>query len=493
MRLAFGGEIRCSTDELIPQIKSKIKILYHCFMSQNKKIYFLVFFISAFLIRLISLNQSLWLDEATTAKVVQQYNLLEIITKFSANDFHPPLYYLVMKIWTNVFGYSEIALRIPSVLFSLLTGCLVSLLGKRIKDENTGIWAAAFFLFNPLIVYYSQEARMYMMATMLLTASLFFLLAGYPIRQVQGKLVSSIKNMLLFSVFSALSILTFYGSIFFIAPMVFYLLYKKQWRAFSMLLLLITFTLLLLSPLLYRQISNAQQQVQLVPNWSSVLGTANLKNLFLIPLKFSIGRISFEPKLFYYLISVIWSFFVFFFVIIGGLSRNSNRKFNLLFYLLISPIILGILFSFFSPLLQYFRFLYLVPIMSVLLAMGGAKFHRVGGMWLVLTGFIIWSLVYLLNPNFHREDWKSLVKSLPKKARVFMVASSSDPVKYYKNDLTVVDLKNLPEKIKDQEFYVIPYTADIHGIDYVKILGNRNFILIGKESFRGLILEKWGY
>ena len=111
----------------------------------NKKV--ILVFLFAFLIRLIALDQSLWLDEATTAKVIQNYNYSEIITKFSPLDFHPPLYYLFMKFWTNIFGYSEISLRIPSVLFSLMTGYVVYLIG--------GIWSAIFFLFNPLIVYYS--------------------------------------------------------------------------------------------------------------------------------------------------------------------------------------------------------------------------------------------------------------------------------------------------------------------------------------------------
>ncbi|PJA55943.1 hypothetical protein CO165_00980, partial [Candidatus Roizmanbacteria bacterium CG_4_9_14_3_um_filter_33_18] len=73
------------------------------------------------------------------------FNLTQIISKFSPTDFHPPLYYLFMKLWTNLFGYSEIALRMPSILFSLMTGYVVYLIG--------GVWAMAFFLFNPLIVY----------------------------------------------------------------------------------------------------------------------------------------------------------------------------------------------------------------------------------------------------------------------------------------------------------------------------------------------------
>ena len=61
--------------------------------------------IIAFLFRLIGLNQSLWLDEAVTAKVVRQFSYLDIVRQFSPSDFHPPLYYLFIKFWTNIFGY----------------------------------------------------------------------------------------------------------------------------------------------------------------------------------------------------------------------------------------------------------------------------------------------------------------------------------------------------------------------------------------------------
>jgi len=490
--------------------------------SQNAKliISLSIILLTSFLIRLISLNQSLWLDEATTARVVQQFNFYGIITKFSPTDFHPPLYYLFMKIWTNIFGYSEISLRMPSVLFSLLTGYLIYLIGKKLfnndsglaslarmtKGQQFGLWTAVFFLFNPLIVYYSQEARMYMMATFLLTVSLYYLLTSLRVNEFKERSKVKIqklklqlksqnwKSILLFNVFISLSLLTFYGSIFLIIPMGFYLLYKKRFSVFFTFLLLFTVTLLLLYPLLYQQIINAKQQLQLVPNWGQALGKANLKNLILIPLKFSIGRISFEPKVFYYLISGIWTLFIFGSVIKAGLNNNSKQKSKLLEYLLFSPIVLGLFFSFFTPLLQYFRFLYLIPIMSILLALGSAKFHRFGGIWLVLTGFILFSMTYLLNPQFLREDWKSLTKTLRTNRKIYMVYSSSDPILYYRKDLQIIDLKSILDlQCLDSEIIAIPYSSDIHGIDYQKILSERNYKLVKKQSFRGLIVETWSY
>ncbi len=164
----------------------------------------------ALLIRLISLNQSLWLDEATTARVVKEYRVLEIISRFSPGDFHPPLYYLLMKFWTNLFGYSEVTLRLPSVIFSLLTGWIVYHISRlQFSDNNRShseaLRATIFFLFNPLIVYYSQEARMYMMTTFFLTGALFYFFT-----------ISSLKSQVFFGFFISLAFLTFYGSIFLI-------------------------------------------------------------------------------------------------------------------------------------------------------------------------------------------------------------------------------------------------------------------------------------
>jgi uncharacterized membrane protein len=145
----------------------------------------LLLFLFAFLIRLISINQSLWLDEAVTAQVIKTFSFMGIITKFSPQDFHPPGFYLFMKAWSNVFGYSEIALRLPSILFSLGTGWFIYLItnyelritnDKNAQKSNLSLFATALFLFNPLIVYYSQEARMYMMVTFLLTAAFYFFL-----------------------------------------------------------------------------------------------------------------------------------------------------------------------------------------------------------------------------------------------------------------------------------------------------------------------------
>jgi len=451
----------------------------------NKKILLVFFF--AFLIRLIALNQSLWLDEAVTAKVVMNYGFTEIVSKFSPTDFHPPLYYLFMKLWTNLFGYSEVALRFPSIIFSLLTGYFIYKIASLFHGSIVKLWPVVFFLFNPLIVYYSQEARMYMMATFLLTISLYYLIK--MLLNQKSKIKSQKLDVLFFGISIFFAFWTFYGSVFLIVTMLLYLLFKKQYKSLFVSCCLFLVSLVLISPLLYQQLINSKIALSNVTNWSLVLGKANIKNLLLIPIKFSIGRISFHPKWLYWGIAGVWTGFVLFTI---KTVLNKTVFIKTVFYLLIFPLILGFLVSFFTPMLQYFRFLYLIPIVCVLLGFGlsgQAKFNLRG--YVLAGGFLMFSLMYLLLPQFHREDWKSLVSNLPKNKPVYMITASSDPVKYYNNNLNIKELRIVDYELNEKQITVIPYTADIYGYDYKKELKEKSYVLNKTTTFRELFFEEW--
>lgn len=456
-------------------------------MKINKKFLLILIFLIAFLIRFIGVNQSLWLDEATTARTIQHFSYLDIITKFSPHDFHPPTFYLFMKAWTGIFGYSETALRMPSIFFSIATGWIIYLIG--------GIWAAAFFLFNPLIVYYSQEARMYMMTTFFLTFAIFYLekMLSTQIANLKSQNPNSkIGYVLLMSIFLSVSFLTFYGSAFLIVAVLIYLLYKKEYKAFFISGIIFFGAAALISPLIFQQLSNARISLSQVSNWSLVLGKANLKNLLLIPLKFSIGRIDFYPKSLYYLIGGLWTVLLFVFIFLNlkieNSLKNSNPKLKIVWlYLFIFTLLFALIASFVTPLLQYFRFLYLIPLMCLLLV---PPVNLRG--WIVALGFVVFSLVYLLMPQFYREDWKSLASNLDKKIPVYMIASSSDPVSYYQPKLQISDLRIIETNPPiAKEIIVIPYTADIYGLEYKSRLMKDGYILKNEKTYRGLIVEDW--
>ena len=117
--------------------------------------------------------------------------------------------------------------------------------------------------------------------------------------------------------------------------------------------------------------------------------------------------------------------------------------------------------------------------------------------YIVIIGFVVFSSAYLLLPQFHREDWKSLVKNLPKNRPVYMIKASSDPVKYYQNDLKVKELTLLRpmsyggQGKLEKEIIVIPYTADIYGLDYKKGLTKSGYQQKEVKNFRELSFEIW--
>ncbi|MGC4795081.1 glycosyltransferase family 39 protein [Micromonospora saelicesensis] len=76
-------------------------------------------------------------------------------------------YYLLMHLWTRVFGDSTIALRVPAVLAMTVAAGLLAVLGAWLVDRRGGLFAGLLFAVLPGTSRYGQEARPYALATML--------------------------------------------------------------------------------------------------------------------------------------------------------------------------------------------------------------------------------------------------------------------------------------------------------------------------------------
>jgi hypothetical protein len=121
----------------------------------------------AFALRVYRLDaQSLWYDEGVTAEIARR-GLAEL-TRWTAGDIQPPLYYYVVAAWGRLAGWSEWSLRFPSVFFgTLLVPLLAAVTIALTRRRAAGLLAAALAALHPLLLYYSQEARMYAMLTTL--------------------------------------------------------------------------------------------------------------------------------------------------------------------------------------------------------------------------------------------------------------------------------------------------------------------------------------
>jgi uncharacterized membrane protein len=79
----------------------------------------------------------------------------------SLQEPNPPLYDLLLHSWMRVFGSGEAAVRLLSAFLGTLHFPPLYLLGKRLFSPRVALRAAVLSAFNPFLVWYSQEARMY--------------------------------------------------------------------------------------------------------------------------------------------------------------------------------------------------------------------------------------------------------------------------------------------------------------------------------------------
>src|SRR3990167_8097097 len=291
------------------------------------------------------MTESLWLDEATTA-LVAKMPLTDIFNKFLPGDFHPPLYYLLMKFWIGVFGSSEVSLRTPSLIFALLTVYLVyKMYGK--------VWALLLAT-SPLLFYYAQEARMYSMAMFLVALAIFSFVKITKRSRVEWWVLFSISLFLIGATdYVALLILP-----------VFWYLCRGFWKKLlASHIILVGFGVLWL-PYFLKQFSSGLQVSAESPAWSQLLGQTSFKNLILIPVKFMIGRVSLDDKWLYVLVVELVG------LLLGYLVYRGREAPKIIWLWLLVPLALGVVISFWVPVLSYFRFLFVLPAFYVLVASG---------------------------------------------------------------------------------------------------------------------------
>jgi uncharacterized membrane protein len=105
-------------------------------------------------------REPMWLDEALTWE--HSSGSVSDVLLASAKDVHPPGYYVGVNLWRSAFGDGPSALRSYSVLWSLVGLAAVVCLAARVSSRITvALVAGLLMAFNPLDVYYAQEARSY--------------------------------------------------------------------------------------------------------------------------------------------------------------------------------------------------------------------------------------------------------------------------------------------------------------------------------------------
>lgn len=117
---------------------------------------------------------SLWLDEIYSASLRSQQPLRELL--YLPYDPHPPLYFLLVRLWTTLWDTGPVAVRSLSVLFSVAAVGGMFVLGRELYDERTGLVAAALFAVSPTQIHFGRNARMYSLFVLATIASMYYFL-----------------------------------------------------------------------------------------------------------------------------------------------------------------------------------------------------------------------------------------------------------------------------------------------------------------------------
>ena len=164
--------------------------------------------------------QSFWVDEGATVDLLRG-DFGHLLDGIPVTEKTPPLYYVLTWLWTRPFGTGEVGVRSLSALAGVLTVPVAFTLARELVSERAGLIAAALVALNPMLVWYSQEARAY--ALLVLLSALATL---YGVRAARGREDALWR----WAAVSALALATHYFALFVIAPLAVWVLARHADR-----------------------------------------------------------------------------------------------------------------------------------------------------------------------------------------------------------------------------------------------------------------------
>lgn len=403
-------------------------------------------------------SQSLWYDEGVTAQVARQ-GIAEL-TRWTAGDIQPPLYYYVVAAFGQIAGWSEWAVRLPSAWFATLTTALMAMLALRLsRTPRVALLAALFTALHPLVIYYGQEARMYAQLTAL------GVLAGYLLVRLAAGVGRTALLWVAFVATATAAVYTHYFAVFLLLGLALaFGLDLWRWQPVAVrrsrlvaLLLAGLAVLLLYTPWLAALLS------QLRGDRSYWTGTLKVHEALLdVALAFTSGESVFERIALWLLIS--YGLVTLLAVVRLWRSGTTGRRVLLYAALwLLAPVIAVILLAVAVPKFNARYVMVALPGLLLLWA-GGLGVHQArraapqpsprpavldtAAILFLVVGFAYAASGWYFNPAFSKDQWRQLVDFLRPRIteteKVVLVSGHAWPVwNYYAPDLEPVRLPEL--------------------------------------------------
>ena len=460
--------------------------------------------------------QSVWLDEGLSivfARPVLDSLLSILITR----DIHPPLYIVLLHYWDGMAGESEFAVRYLSVVFGVLLVPLVYRLavdlfatpgGERREAQVAGLIAAMLVAVSPFLVYYSQEARNYIVVTFWATLASFALWRGLGGRG-RGWWVA-------YGLASALVIYTHYYGFFVLLAHAAYLLltWSRNRSALRPWLAALAGAGVLYTPWLVGLIDQARRLWRSPDYWSGTIDLATIAARTFA--SFSVGNV--QSGLLGQGLLVFGLLFgagLFVLLVRGGL-RSGSGELYLLFYTVV-PLLAVYAISARNPKFAERYLIMISPAFYLVLGRGLAAVYGVGrrlaGRWPVapalgaaaclagacavvgLSMAATWGVYY--SPEWAKDDYRGAIRLIEEQSRpgdfILLVRNAYHPMEYYyEGDLPWGGFDPArADKAPDVEAVAARLNKMLHGHKRVWLLLWQDHVVDSTGTVAGL-LRKFG-
>ncbi len=419
------------------------------------KISLILIILFAFFLRAIGIFNDLGLNYDELFSFDMALAPLDIFfQKLISTDYHPPLFYLILKGWIALFGTNDTIIYLLSICFSVFCIPVAYLIGKQLKSRDFGILLAIFFAFSSLFIYKAQEARFYQLACLEVLLTLYFSLKyinKFKIKHLVYLLLSEL--FLLYTLTLGVIFVAVNSVLLFL-----YLFLKHKNYLKSFLYAHFLFIILYLPQFFITicQIINSRNTLLQNP-WDWIYNQDSISSLFkfltttFLPfdemLKFQ------EISAILYILFLIFAFFI--------VKKENNKNLNYLYVFNLTYLLILLILTYFEILtysssLNYF---YSNLILQILLLFSVFKHNKII-LIALLTIQIYATSQYIQMPSFLLK--KEIARfGLPTK---YINSFSNHKLIYapYGDKLIFKYVQNFtPFKINGDEIFTMPYSKDI--------------------------------
>ena len=354
----------------------------------------------AAILRFVSISsQSYWFDEAQAAHEMH-LSFGALLSTVGNQETSPPLYFALAWVWAKLFGTGEAGLRSLSAIAGVAVAPLLYLSGRELISRRAGVVAGLLAAISPFLIYYSQEAREYMLLTALSAAS--FLFFARSLKR------PSRRDVTLWSVVSALALLTHFFAGFLVAAEGLWLLWAVRTRVVAVACAALVAVEAALTPLAIRDTSHPISWITVFP-----LST----RIEQVPVSFGLATL-YQSSLVNYglLAAVVLGAALIALLVIGAYSeelRGAGVAAGVCAFVVLVPLLLAVAAH------DYYIARALIPAWIPLAVVVGAACAapraRIAGtgLLLVVVAVFVWASVRISDhAQYQRPDWRGVARAL---------------------------------------------------------------------------------